>query len=126
MQTKTKWLWTWDTSEFPEDVEDVSDYWQDFKDGLTEIMQKKRGRTGYYRADGEKMGWESRSGHKYFKADDAAELLEAILPRTQEVTIRVNHCGVKGLYIKVSHHDAPMGENYYVRPVSESEYEKNA
>lgn len=96
--------------------------WDDFKERITETMKKKNP-SGYWKVEGRSMGWRSLSGHKYVNADDALTLFRAILPET-DLTLAVFNYG-KGIAIRCSHHDAPMGEMYYITPCAASTYEKN-
>ncbi len=92
--------------------------WEYFLETLEENM------TGvYFKVIGRDMGWQSFSGHKYIEAQNAKDLLGEILPST-DTTLRVFKNG-KGFCIRCSHHDAPMGEWYDVRPISEATYQKN-
>jgi len=94
--------------------------WDDFKDQISELMDEM-GDGSFWYAAGENLGWQHMSGEKYFQADNGEELLKAILPKT-DVTIHVYwERPRKELRFRVSHHDAPMGETYYVRPATEKE-----
>ncbi len=98
--------------------------WENFTENLTEIMHAKKF-TGYYFCTGKDMGWRHLYGYKYFTADDAKELLQAVLPKT-DCTITVFNGKNGAIEMRVSHHDAPTGETYIIRAVSESYYNRKA
>ncbi len=100
-----------------------SDYWQNewqfFVEALTEMMDGRE----YWRDDASNMGWMSREGVKVFKATNGQQLIEAISPNTDcHYTINTHYSGFK---IRISHHDAPMGEYHTIRPINQKTYEIN-
>lgn len=101
-----------------------SDYWQMeweyFCDWLTELMKGCE----YWRDDATRMGWQSRTGYKVFNAENGTEFLRAISPDTDcSYTITPHYNGFK---VRISHHDAPMGEYHTIRPISADKYEQEA
>ena len=100
-----------------------SDEWEYFTENLTELLQKKAHDGNAWRVIGKELGWRKLDGYKYTLADTASELLRAILPET-DCTISVYNYK-NGYQIRASHHDAPMGESYYITPCALSTYEKN-
>lgn len=111
--------------EITEDIYIDAEFWErvaeDKQDELTQIMDKKRN-TGYWKANGTNMGWTHADGFKYFKADTGKELLDAVLPKT-DCTVRV-YRQPRGFEMIVSHHDAPTGERYFIRPIEERTYDR--
>lgn len=96
--------------------------WDDVKETLSEAM-KAMGDPGYWKAEGRNMGWQHRSGHKFFKADNGEELMRAIFPNTDlsfKATWGPFH---RSIEFVVYHHDAPTGEFYSVKPATKKEIE---
>jgi hypothetical protein len=99
-----------------QDAVDLSEMdWEDFVDSLDGLMAEFHATN--WRAEGSKMGWQGRSGHKEFKAANAKEMLNAILPKT-DIHLEL-YKDEGGMLLKVSHHDAPMGELYSIKPMAE-------
>jgi hypothetical protein len=105
-----------------EDSDLFAQEWECFTDNLGEELEKRANGSYTWRADGRNMGWQHRSGYKMFRAKNALEFLDAILPKT-ECHIQIFKSGRRGLSLRVSHHDAPTGEWYEVRPLTKKEYE---
>ena len=105
-----------------EDSDLFDQEWDCFKDHLDEQLEKRANASNTWRADGRNMGWQQRSGYKVFKAKNALEFLDAILPKT-DCHIQIFKSGKRALSLRVSHHDAPTGEWYEVRPLTKEEYE---
>lgn len=101
----------------------MTDAWECFLEGLQELMDKcmdgsaggSFGKSYFWSASAENIGWQHRSGEKVFRADTAKELLEQLLPKTNQYTLRVYDTDGK-FTIRCAHHDAPTGEFYYVQP----------
>ena len=92
--------------------------WDFFKEVLDELIQE-RNKDGNWRIDGKRMGWRNLTSSKQCHADTGEALLEAILPKT-DTTIRIyDYWKKRGFHFVVSHHDSPMGEDYYVRPIKQ-------
>lgn len=74
---------------------------------------------------GEGMGWTRSSGHKVIDTEDlVADPIQAIAPRTSELTQKweLNHDGT--LVAHQGHHDSPMmGEKYTFRFMDDDEVE---
>ena len=107
----------------------LEDAYRSMIDDVTEQMKKLKkakkfsGNDGWL-AKGEGMGWRNLSGYKYFRANDAKDLIQQVFPNTNEWTAHFYRR--KGaIYIRVAHHDSPMGEYYTVTPLTNKEYEKN-
>ena len=92
--------------------------WEDFQENLTQAMQEVNPSNEWY-AKGEDMGWQNQSGEADVTASNAEELLEKIAPRISQYSIWVWKDGAHKLRIKLSHHDSPMGEYYYLSPAKE-------
>jgi len=109
-------------SELSEDYTTIELLWEDCKEHLTEIIQKKNP-GGYWRAEVVNFGWMEQDGYNVFSATTAAEFLRQILPRT-DCTFHIFNYG-RGLAIQNYHHDSPSGnEWYYILPISYSRYVK--
>ena len=100
-----------------------SEEWEYFTENLTELLKKKAHDGNAWRVIGKELGWRKLNGYKYTLADTATELLLALLPET-DCTISVYNYK-NGYQVQASHHDAPMGESYFVTPCALSTYEKN-
>lgn len=85
--------------------------WHDLTDALSEWIDEMG--VHHFYATGEKLGWRSAKGQKYFRATDGAELLRNVLPKT-DCTFSVFK-EPTGLRIVNSHHDAE-GEVYRISP----------
>lgn len=105
-----------------ENCEDTYCYdlaWDAFCDDISKYVMRGK---EFFRDDAKDMGWMRRSGYRVFRADNAMEFLRAISPDT--------HCAYRfhpgkhgrGVIARISHHDAPMGENHYIRAISERTY----
>lgn len=90
------------------------------KDTFTELMDGHE----FWKITGSDMGWRKLSGEKYVMAETGSEMLEAILPNA-DCTWWLYKGKRRGFTMKVSHHDAPMGEHYIITPIAESTYDKN-
>ncbi len=107
--------WAYNDTDMQESLAD------DFFSNLDDII-KNYNKSSLWSVKGEDMGWMSLSGSKEVEAKDGRQLLGQILPRTGDVSIYVwehkfQETGAIGLYMKVYHHDAPMGESYYLMPI---------
>lgn len=96
-----------------------SNEWIGFKECLSELMAGRE----YWRDDATKMGWRSLSGYKVFQAEDGGAFIDAITPNTSEFTLSITP-HYSGFKIRIGHHDAPMGEYHYVRPITEKVYNR--
>jgi hypothetical protein len=65
----------------------------------------------------ENFGWQKLGGEKEFKAEDAEELLQQILPKTEcHFKIWIDMAGQK-IRLQNFHHDSPTGDEIYtIRP----------
>jgi len=96
----------------------MQDAWENFIYGLQELMDKLmdgREEKRFWYATGENIGWQHRSGERHFEAGTARELLDKILPKTNQFTLVVFD-KKDSMTIKCGHHDAPTGEFYYIEP----------
>ena len=115
MKTKDPYLLTWEDS----GTEDSDILWQDFTTELTELLANRI----YWTDHAKNMGWRNRSGEKTFKAETALDFVRAIIPNTNDFSLYFTK-HYNGFKIRISHHDAPMGENHILKPISEKQYEK--
>lgn len=91
-------------------------------DNLQSVISNKKNFTGYWYITGENMGWRNLSGYKYLQADNAKDLIYGIVPDCDySLTIWNDKKGYKA---KLSHHDSPTGETYYIKPISSNTYYK--
>ena len=99
--------------------------YDDLCDYLTETL-KKLSPDGYFRAEVNNFGWQSKSGYKYLQATTGKELLQKILPET-ECTFRIFRVkGGRALAIQNFHHDSPVGNEWYtVKACASSTYFAN-
>jgi len=89
---------------------------------LDEIINKKN-KSGFWFCEVENFGWRNLDGHRYLKAVTGQELLSGILPDCQCI-FKVFNYG-RGLAVQNWHHDSPTGnEWYYLRPISELQYNR--
>ena len=93
--------------------------WENFKECLNEDIQTIN-KNDFFKARGQNMGWRNLEGDKIFKATNSEEFLEAILPKTNEFTLRLK-CMKTQIILKCYHHDSPMGETYYIKPLNKKE-----
>lgn len=91
--------------------------WDDMVEALSQAMAELNKEDAEWYVTGEGMGWQSRSGHKRFSADDGQAFLNGVLPKT-DCTFTISWDDDEHTAIKIvnSHHDA-MGEVYICRPV---------
>lgn len=94
--------------------------WEYIRDAMTDELANK---DGYFYVYSDSMGWDNRSGYKYFYAKDGQSFFDEILPDC-DLTLDIKSY-YKGYKIRISHHDRPMGETYIVKPISEKEYSNN-
>ena len=78
-----------------------------------------------FKVKGVDMGWRNLEGHKTLNAENGEELLKGILPDTSEFSLYVWKEKTQ-LKIKCSHHDSPMGEWYFIKPLNKKELEEFA
>ena len=100
--------------------------WEDLKTNLTEDMKKVTGKTDndVWHVEVENFGWQSKDGEGVIRAKDGEELLQKVLPDTDN-TFKIFKDGKSGFKIQNFHHDSPTGrEWYYIRKVRKKEYDK--
>lgn len=100
---------------------DLFDIWAEgFWETLDEIVKARATESNQWYARGINMGWQGRSGDKFFTAADGKEFMHNIMPDT-DVTMYIYETQTltpKTLKIVIYHHDAPMGETYLVDPIN--------
>ena len=94
--------------------------WEGFKECLTEELNKIN-KNNIFKVKGVNMDWRNLEGSKVLKAENAEELLNGILPKTNEFNLYVNTFKSQ-MVIKCSHHDSPTGEFYYIKPLNKQEF----
>ena len=97
--------------------------WDDDMAYFSEILQQKNPE-GHWYVSGQEMGWQKREGYKYVDTNDGAEFIREIAPRTSDFSFKIHDYGTDGLYIRLSHHDAPTGEHIFAVPVKPDEIER--
>lgn len=104
--------------------QDLYDHeWEWVVDSLTEKM-KEIGEEGFWHVSIDDFGWRDISMRGVFEADDGKAFLSKVLPDcdcTFQIFVRDADAG-KMFYIRNWHHDSPMGESYYVHPISEAKF----
>ena len=60
------------------------------------------------------MGWRNLSGEKNFTLEKPISIIDEIKVINTDFNMYVYKLGKNKYHIKQSHHDAPMGENYYI------------
>lgn len=106
-----------------EDYDLFNSYWQDMCDALTKTMEK-RNPDGWWGVEMRNFGWRELDGYKAFRADTGEELLQQILPKTENTFYIYDHdcADGQGFAINNFHHDSPAGrEWYYVEPLAHVE-----
>jgi len=96
--------------------------WDGFKECLTEELNKIN-KNNIFKVKGVDLGWRNLEGSKVLKAENAEELLNGILPKTNEFSLYVNTFKSQ-MVIKCSHHDSPTGEFYYIKPLNKQEFKQ--
>ena len=60
------------------------------------------------------MGWRNLSGEKNFTLEKPINIIDEIKVINTDFNMYIYKLGKNKYHIKQSHHDAPMGENYYI------------
>ena len=79
--------------------------------------------TEFWFAEGKDMGWRKSSGKKYWRAKNLHEFLQGFTPKTSDYTAKFT-IFPSHMEVMVSHHDAPTGETYIIRPATNREREQ--
>ena len=98
--------------------------WDYLLEALTEKMGEING-GGHWFVSIDDFGWRNQSLRGKFKADDGKAFLHKVLPDCEcmfHIFVNDAEGGGKMFYIKNWHHDSPMGESYYVWPISEAKF----
>lgn len=102
----------------------LSDRWEDFKESLTEYIKEiDKAKEFVFKIKGINMGWRNLNGFKILNAKNSEELLNGILPKTSEFSLYVKKLKTQ-IVIRCSHHDAPMGETYFIKPLNKKEFKE--
>lgn len=100
----------------------------DWEDCLTNIQGWiKEQKQDYMYAWINNFGWRKASGHQVLKLVDAQKLLSDILPKTDCIfKVYRNDSPLSTYKLKIVnyHHDAPTGETYYLRFLTDIELEE--
>jgi hypothetical protein len=88
--------------------------WDALCEELTRVMSERK--TTRWRAEVHNFGWRKQNGVQELEAATGQELLEKVLPRTDN-TFKVFMVGEE-IHINNAHHDAPTWEEwYFIAPV---------
>lgn len=102
----------------------LSDRWEDFKESLTEYIKEiDKTKEFVFKIKAKNMGWRNLNGFKILNAKDGETLLDGILPKTNEFSLYVKKSKTQ-MVIKCYHHDAPMGETYFIKPLNKKEFKE--
>ena len=96
--------------------------WEYISEYLTEKMEEVG--EGYWGVSIDDFGWRNQSLKGVFEAKDGKTFLQKVLPDC-ECTFDIyerDHEDGKMFYIHNFHHDSPMGESYYVYPISAAKF----
>ena len=86
--------------------------WQDWTEDLNENFLKVINPDLVFYITGRNMGWQNRDGWLCKSFEDAEAFCFGVFPDTQwNATFTLEN---KRLFISMSHHDSPMGEQYEV------------
>ena len=115
----------WDEEKNPESVSDkeieehfYNDYyigelhWEDFQYMLEEEFTQHIGKDVY--VEGRNMGWRNRTGHKEFTINETIDVFREIAPEC-DLTYKMEKVKDGEYEVRISHHDSPMGEYYYLK-----------
>jgi hypothetical protein len=111
-KTKSKVLAAFDPSDY-----DMDDSYNDWKDFLSDVQVNVLGslkstKLFAYSLD---MGWNHRRGYTTLETEKASTLVDRLTPNSGDFTIEFTRTSVKSIIeVKVSHHDRPMGEVFYL------------
>jgi hypothetical protein len=101
--------------------------WEDCVNDLQVWVDKQKDKSHVYAYVWVKdFGWRKSSGHTSFKLGDASGLLYTILPKTDCIFyIFETEDPMYDYKLRIVnyHHDAPTGETYYLRFLTDLEYE---
>lgn len=95
-----------------EDQDVLNDNWKWTTEYLTELLNKKNPKGKRWIVEGKDLGWTKASGSKVIDTNDGQELLDQILPKTEN-SFDIYETK-DGFSIRNAHHDAPTGEWYYL------------
>lgn len=100
--------------------------WLDFKLCLSEYLSEiDKNESHYFKVVGKNLGWRHLEGYKILRANNGEELLKGVLPKTCEFSLYVKKMKTQ-LIIKCTHHDAPTGEYYFIKPLTKKELREKA
>ena len=86
-------------------------YYQNFLDNIDDEFKKHIDKNVNVVA--KNMGWQNLNGETNFTLEKPKDILDKIKVDA-DFTMYVYKLGKNKYHIKQSHHDAPMGENYYI------------
>ena len=94
-----------------EDQIDAEIGYETFIDELNYEFKKHINKNVYVNA--KNIGWRSLEGSKEFTLNDTDQIFKEVIPNTSDLTFCLWKIGKNKYQAKCSHHDSPMGENYY-------------
>lgn len=86
-------------------------HFEDFENEIIQEFQKHIGKEVC--VIGKNMTWRNLEGEKTFTLNKPIDIFEQIAPQT-DLTFYIWKKNDNEYEIKLSHHDSPMGENYYI------------
>ena len=109
--------------------EDYDAYWEDCENSIQEWIDKQK--DSYFKCWVNSFGWAKRSGYTTLKLSTAENFIRHILPNCDKTFYcyeekATEHVKREEYIMKIVcyHHDSPMGDTYYLRPLTESELEE--
>lgn len=94
--------------------------WEYKRDWLAEDIERFTKDHSHVRIDGQRMGWQSRSGYLIVEADDRA--IWNALTFSGDWTLYVE-CDGQTMTIRRTSHDEPMGATFILTPTNDEEGE---
>lgn len=85
--------------------------WEDLTERLTELIKERNPRAVWYGLMSN-FGWRGIDGEGTFHAETGKEFLRGILPKT-DCTFTIYAYGDHGFAVNNSHHDSPVGKEWY-------------
>ena len=86
-------------------------HFEDFENEIIEEFEKHIGKEVYVM--GKNMTWRNLEGEKTFTLNKPIDIFREIAPET-DLTFYIWRTNNNEYEIKISHHDSPMGEYYYI------------
>ncbi len=98
-------------SDFSDDDFDLNFHYENFLEKIDDEFKQHINKNVNVIA--KNMGWQNLSGEKNFTLEKTKDIFEQIKVNA-DFNMYIYKLGKNKYHIKQSHHDAPMGENYYI------------